>query len=113
MAANRALCRGRSVALELRSRVGTSNIRDVNDLSSELIIDVDAHVTEPADLWTSRLPRRFRESAPRVVWRDEDREYRWLVGETLLQSVGAFAMGGWREPYPFCPSNFDDMDPAA
>jgi predicted TIM-barrel fold metal-dependent hydrolase len=30
------------------------------------IISVDDHVTLPPDLWTSRLPRRFRDRAPRV-----------------------------------------------
>ena len=30
------------------------------------IISVDDHVTEPPDLWTSRLPARFQERAPRV-----------------------------------------------
>ncbi len=30
------------------------------------MISVDDHVTEPPDLWTSRLPARFREQAPRV-----------------------------------------------
>jgi hypothetical protein len=26
----------------------------------EWVIDVDAHVTEPADVWTARLPPRLR-----------------------------------------------------
>ncbi len=31
-----------------------------------LLIDVDAHVVEPADLWTSRLPARYREIGPHI-----------------------------------------------
>ena len=31
------------------------------------IISVDDHVVEPPDLWTSRLPSRFRERGPRLV----------------------------------------------
>src|SRR5689334_10847241 len=31
------------------------------------IISVDDHVVEPPDLWTSRLPARFRERGPRLV----------------------------------------------
>src|SRR5215472_13184781 len=31
-----------------------------------LIIDVDAHVVEPADVWSSRLPARYREVGPRI-----------------------------------------------
>jgi len=31
------------------------------------IIDADTHVTEPPDLWTTRLPKKYLEQAPRVV----------------------------------------------
>jgi predicted TIM-barrel fold metal-dependent hydrolase len=31
------------------------------------VIDVDAHITEPPDLWTRRAPARFVERVPRVV----------------------------------------------
>jgi hypothetical protein len=30
------------------------------------IVDVDAHVVEPADVWTSRLPAKYREVGPHV-----------------------------------------------
>ena len=35
--------------------------------SSYRIISVDDHVVEPPDLWTSRLPAKFRDRAPHVV----------------------------------------------
>jgi predicted TIM-barrel fold metal-dependent hydrolase len=31
------------------------------------LIDVDAHVVEPPDLWSSRLPKRYQDSGPRIV----------------------------------------------
>jgi predicted TIM-barrel fold metal-dependent hydrolase len=31
------------------------------------IIDADAHMSEPFDLWTERIDRRFRDQAPRLV----------------------------------------------
>ena len=31
------------------------------------IISVDDHVVEPPDVWTDRLPSRYREVGPRVV----------------------------------------------
>jgi predicted TIM-barrel fold metal-dependent hydrolase len=31
------------------------------------LIDMDAHVVEPPDLWSSRLPARYRDSGPRIV----------------------------------------------
>jgi predicted TIM-barrel fold metal-dependent hydrolase len=30
------------------------------------IVDVDAHVVEPADVWSSRLPARYREAGPHI-----------------------------------------------
>ena len=35
-----------------------------------LIISVDDHVVEPPDLWTERIPAKFKDRAPRVE-RDE------------------------------------------
>ena len=51
------------------------------------IISVDDHVVEPPDLWTSRLPRQFVESGPRVV-----REKFDGGGNNL-----ATAYGGWAD----------------
>ena len=31
------------------------------------VIDVDAHISEPADLWTSRLPAKWQDKGPRVI----------------------------------------------
>ena len=33
------------------------------------IISVDDHVVEPPDLWTSRVPEKYRDRAPKVVRR--------------------------------------------
>jgi predicted TIM-barrel fold metal-dependent hydrolase len=30
------------------------------------LVDLDAHVVEPPDVWTSRLPRRYRDVGPRI-----------------------------------------------
>ncbi len=37
---------------------------------TDWFIDVDTHITEPGDVWTSRLPHRFRDRAPRIVRSD-------------------------------------------
>jgi predicted TIM-barrel fold metal-dependent hydrolase len=36
------------------------------------VLDVDTHLTEPADLWTSRAPKKYRELVPRVVTKSTD-----------------------------------------
>jgi predicted TIM-barrel fold metal-dependent hydrolase len=47
------------------------------------VIDVDTHLTEPGDLWTSRAPARYKELVPRVVYREDQ-----YVGKVL----------GWKPP---------------
>ena len=37
------------------------------------IIDADAHVQEPPDLWQSRAPAKLRDRAPRVRHSEEGR----------------------------------------
>ena len=41
------------------------------------VIDVDTHLTEPADLWTARAPRGFEERVPHMV--DFDDGPHWVV----------------------------------
>ena len=33
-----------------------------------LIVDVDAHVVEPPDVWSSRLPAKYRDVGPRIAY---------------------------------------------
>ncbi len=51
-------------------------------LASLRIIDTDAHITEPVDLWTSRAPAAYRDRLPRV--KEIDGERRWVVGEDIV-----------------------------
>lgn len=43
------------------------------------VIDVDAHWSEPHDLWTSRCPASMKDKVPRVVEKDGDTF--WVFGE--------------------------------
>lgn len=89
-----------------------SNTTLEGDRETGPIIDVDSHITEPADLWTSRMPKRLGNEVPHVIWDDVGKEYRWQVGDVLLHGVGALTMGGWREPYPFGPASLEEAAPA-
>ena len=60
------------------------------DIRQLHVIDVDAHITEPPDLWTRRAPARFADRVPRVV--DVDGVPNWsfdgaLLGRVNLSSV--------------------------
>jgi len=77
------------------------------------IIDCDSHVTEPPDLWTSRLPKKWADLAPRPEWDEQFGEHRWRVGKELLRGVYEFAQAGWKEYPPAHPRAIEDADPAA
>jgi predicted TIM-barrel fold metal-dependent hydrolase len=42
------------------------NVTDEQLARIPLIVDLDAHLVEPADLWTSRLPARYRDAGPHI-----------------------------------------------
>ena len=76
------------------------------------IVDVDSHVAEPEDLWTSRMPARLGNAIPKVVWDEGAGESRWKVGDVLLSAVGEYCAAGWTEHFPSHPPTLQDADPA-
>jgi uncharacterized protein len=80
---------------------------------SEWVIDADAHVTEPADVWSARVPARLRDRAPRLVREPDGRDV-WHVGDGVAMiPVGHTATAGWPEPFPAAPRNMDEVPRAA
>jgi len=78
------------------------------------VIDADTHVTEPGDLWTSRLPARYKEQAPHLVRDRETGIDTWRIGDTQgFLPVGFTAVAGWPEPFPAAPRNMDEVPKAA
>ena len=66
------------------------------DVSPELIakippiVDVDAHLVEPPDIWTPRLPAKFREAGPHVEYHPG--------GSIVLQGAGYIEAPGTEGP---------------
>ena len=58
----------------------------------ETVISADSHMLEPADLWTSRLPARFKDRAPQIYF-DEARDT-WLFGCPGIEPVSAAGFFG-------------------
>src|SRR6266511_2355289 len=81
-------------------------------MSGYTIIDVDTHVTESPDLWTSRAPARMKDRVPRIETSSDGR-LSWIVGGTpMLASPGLTAtagVGSFKHP----PKNYEGMHPAA
>jgi predicted TIM-barrel fold metal-dependent hydrolase len=50
------------------------------------VIDVDAHITEPDDLWTSRAPAGYEDRVPRVI--DINGDPMWSIDGVVLGRAG-------------------------
>ncbi|MAE94894.1 MAG: amidohydrolase [Deltaproteobacteria bacterium] len=78
------------------------------------VIDTDTHITEPGDLWTSRLPAKYKDRAPHIVRDSETGVDTWRIGDSgALMPVGYTATAGWREPFPAAPRNMDEVPKAS
>jgi len=66
----------------------TENATQADILAGIKIIDTDTHLSEPADLWTSRAPAAYRELVPRQ--REVNGRMRWIIGDDIdLGGTGA------------------------
>jgi predicted TIM-barrel fold metal-dependent hydrolase len=76
------------------------------------IIDSDAHVNEPPELWQERVPEKWKARAPRVLhteegdlWSFDEGREKWPVGLTATAGLSFFQLspmskGGYREMRP-------------
>jgi predicted TIM-barrel fold metal-dependent hydrolase len=80
--------------------------------SEHAVIDVDTHVTEPADLWTSRIAAKWHDLIPKVE-RIKGRDF-WVINGKKGLAPGLVSIAGHkgRPPNEF-PPTFDDIDPSA
>ena len=75
------------------------------------VVDVDTHVIEPPDLWTSRLPKKYADVAPQLEWDEAMQLNRWHVGPHLIAGVAAHSHAGWKDFYPSTPPTLEEADP--
>ncbi len=58
-----------------------------------ILISVDDHICEPADMFEAHVPEKYREHAPRVV-RDADGRQQWWYGNARGRQLGIQAAAG-------------------
>jgi predicted TIM-barrel fold metal-dependent hydrolase len=79
------------------------------------VIDVDTHLTEPHDLWTSRAPRGWEERVPQV--KQVDGRPQWVVDGHVLANAGGSSVvtrdGTKVLGTEFMTYTIDDVHPAA
>lgn len=97
----------------------------LEDLEQTPIIDVDSHISEPPDLWTSRVSvRKWGDLVPHVKW-VENRSFNigigaepglaWFVGDEMISVAPAGAAGKdlLRLIPPDKPADYEETHPAA
>jgi predicted TIM-barrel fold metal-dependent hydrolase len=87
---------------------GSGQMNDNLDL--DWLVSVDDHVLEPPHVWQSRVPRRYREDAPRLV-SDATGEY-WVYQGRKVPTSGLSAVAGReREQFTPEPVPYSEMRP--
>ena len=77
-----------------------------------VLVSIDDHVIEPADLFAEHLPAKYRDRAPKIVSGDDGVE-RWLYLDTETGSFGLNAVASWpRAEWGMDPVGFAEMRPA-
>jgi len=79
---------------------------------TDLVFDVDTHVTEPADTWTARLSedRWGADAIPHIE--RHDGVDAWFVNGVRIGSPGPSSMAGYDGVVPDGPKTFDEIHPA-
>ena len=78
------------------------------------VIDSDTHVSEPEDLWTSRVSvAKWGDMVPHVQWDPEKNEEAWYFGGERFAAAAGPAMAGWKEFPPSHPPRMADADPGS
>jgi predicted TIM-barrel fold metal-dependent hydrolase len=76
-----------------------------------ILVSVDDHIAEPADMFDGHLPDRYRDRAPRVVT-DEHGYQQWWYGDLMGRNLGLNAVAGKpREMFNVNPLSYDEMRP--
>jgi predicted TIM-barrel fold metal-dependent hydrolase len=76
-----------------------------------ILISVDDHICEPADMFERHVPERYQAQAPRVVT-DADGGQQWWYGDVKGRNLGLNAVAGKpREMFNIDASRYDEMRP--
>jgi len=81
-------------------------------MTTPLLIDADSHITEPADVWTSRVPSRYVDGVP-AVERDADGRDVWVLDGVMICVVGSTAPAGFPGAPAVRPKTFDQLHPGS
>ena len=76
------------------------------------VIDADAHILEPADLWSTRLPAKYADQGPQLVRNDHGFDA-WVMNDKVMTLVSPSAMAGWTDFPNSVPKTMEDTIPSS
>ena len=77
-----------------------------------IIVSVDDHLIEPANMFDAHVPARYADQAPRLVEDDNGKQSWEFEGAKLQTTTAINAVVGWpKEEWGFDPSSFAEMRP--
>jgi len=71
------------------------------------VIDIDSHLTEPADVWTTRVSRKWGDRVPHI--RHVEGVDLWFAGDTPVGMPGAYSMAGHSGTPPEFRKGYHDI----
>ena len=74
------------------------------------VVDIDTHITEPADVWTSRVSSKWGDRVPHVK-RVNDVDL-WFIGDKSVGMPGAYSAAGHTGSFPDMRRNYDEIPPS-
>src|SRR5438445_596393 len=78
-----------------------------------ILVSIDDHVVEPADMFEGHVPAKYADQAPKVV-RDDQGVEQWVFQGVSAGSTGLNAVVSWpKEDWGLDPSSFAEMRPGA
>ena len=76
-----------------------------------ILVSVDDHVVEPADVFKGRLPAKYVEAAPRLI-RHDDGTNAWIYEGQEIVNVALNAVAGRpKEEYGWEPTSMEEIRP--
>ncbi len=76
------------------------------------VIDTDTHVTEPPDLWTTRLPAKWGDAVPHLE-KVDGRDVWFMGGENAGMGPGFVTAAGFDGTFPESRKTFGECPPAS
>lgn len=74
------------------------------------VIDIDTHITEPADVWTARVSKKWGDRVPHV--RNLNGVDLWFIGDQTCGMPGAYSAAGHTGTFPDMRKSYRDIPPA-